>query len=537
MDSETVKLDLHDIQGNIIKGYGRYGFPKARYVFFEIKDPGRGREFLKKVIPLVTTSESWENFGKSQDASKVPNVTTNIAFSYQGLKKLGLPRQSLQSFPTDFAMGMKERRDILGDDGVSAPENWDPIWEREVHCWISINGRTEDLVESRFQQILAFSQQSNDGVKLLSGHRGANGADQLDYQQASALFIDGELTPKEHFGYVDGISDPFFKGSETNPANVIGGGKRTREDPATVDGWEPLETGEFILGHRDEAYEYPTNAAMPRLLSHNGTYMVYRKLHENTRSFYEYIENLGKDFPDGEEAVAAKFAGRWRNGVPVTSYPHKAEADKFAAQLGAAKRRLEDAHSETEKRTAEIEYRELKKGLVAFDYNNDIEGSGCPVGAHTRRANPRGALEFGTKNAFLTPGALVNRRRIARRGLPYGEFEKDKAYDNDGNHGIIFMAINASIERQFEFVQQQWLNYGNDFKLANDKDPILGNHAADQSGAGTGKMIIEGDKKSDRPPFFCSGIPRFVETRGGEYFFIPSMTALRMIADGIVDPT
>lgn len=533
------KLDLHDIQGNIIKGYGRYGFPKARYVFFNINDEKAGRIFLAKIINKITTSESWENYGQTQDASKIPTVTTNIAFSYQGLKHLGIPRKSLQSFPTDFAMGMKARQDILGDDGVSAPENWDPIWKNhEVHCWLSINGQTEEGIETRYQELIQYTKESNKGVQLLTGHLGENNVE-MDYQQASAVFNKGVPTPKEHFGYTDGISDPFFKGTETNPANVIGGGKRTREDPKTPAGWEALETGEFILGHRDEAFEIPVNAPEPRLLSHNGTFMVFRKLHENVGSFNEYIENIGKDFPGGEEAVAAKFAGRWRNGVPLTSFPSENDANQFLAKLGAAKKRLSEASTDQEKQAAQVVYAELRKQFVAFDYNDDLEGSKCPVGAHARRANPRGALEFGEKKAFATPGALVNRRRIARRGLPYGEV-KDPS-KNDGNHGIIFMAINASIERQFEFVQQQWMNYSNDFKLANDKDPIIGNHETDTNGEAGGKMIIEGKQAANgekaQVPFFCSAMPRFVETRGGEYFFIPSMTALRMIADGLVDPT
>jgi deferrochelatase/peroxidase EfeB len=130
---------------------------------------------------------------------------------------------------------------------------------------------------------------------------------------------------------------------------------------------------------------------------------------------------------------------------------------------------------------------------------------------------------------------LVDRRRILRRGLPYGDSTAERK--DDGNHGIVFMALNASIERQFEFVQQQWINYGNDFKLGNDKDPLLGNHEVDANGNPKGRMIIDGDKDSGRIPHFCAAIPRFVETWGGDYFFVPSMTALRMIGEGIIDPT
>ena len=216
------RLDLYDIQGNIVKGYGRFGFPFARYVFFGFSDENAGRNFVSKIIPLVTTAEPWENFFEKQDKLTLPKATTNIAFSYQGLKKLGVPRISLQSFPDDFSMGMKERCDILGDDDASAPENWDKIWrDNEVHCWISINGVSEKEIETRYQQIMKFVEENNKGVKLLSGHRGDDGKQNLDYQSAAAVFHDNKPSAREHFGFVDGISDPFFKGTQTSPYYVV----------------------------------------------------------------------------------------------------------------------------------------------------------------------------------------------------------------------------------------------------------------------------------------------------------------------------
>jgi deferrochelatase/peroxidase EfeB len=135
--------------------------------------------------------------------------------------------------------------------------------------------------------------------------------------------------------------------------------------------------------------------------------------------------------------------------------------------------------------------------------------------------------------AFDTPGALANRRRLLRRGLPYGQVGSPPR--DDGEHGIVIMMINADINRQFEFVQQQWVNYGNDFKAANDKDILLGNHSADDRRPS--KAVLQTDPEGDGAPYFLTRIPRFVETRGGDYFFVPSLTALRMIAAGIVDPT
>jgi len=526
----TTHLDLHDIQGNIVKGYGRYGFPVARYLFLRVNRQLAGQYFVLAIGQYITSAVNWNDAGM-----QVPVATTNIAFTYAGLKSLGIPRQSLQSFPDEFAMGMKARRDILGDDDVSAPQHWDPIWcsEEPVHIWISINGRTKAALEARYDEICALVADSEGGVEQLVGHRGGDGEEDLPYQDASVIVKDGVPTAKEHFGYTDGISNPFFKGCGADPENVIGGGKPTRSDPATMAGWEPIETGEFILGYRDEAFEYP-KAPIPRLLSYNGTFMVFRKLHENVGAFNHYLKNTAKDFPGGEEALAAKFAGRWRNGAPITLFRTQADADAFESKLTAAKKKLREAGSEQEKQAARQAYLTLRTQLVGFDFDKDLDGTGCPLAAHVRRANPRGSLEFG-QDAYNTPGALINRRRLLRRGLPYGQVEDGNR--DDGNHGIIFMALNADIKRQFEFVQQQWMNYGNDFKQANDKDPILGNHGVDESGQANGRMTIQADANGDKPPFFCGRIPRLVETRGGDYFFIPSITSLRMIGEGIIDPT
>jgi Dyp-type peroxidase family len=526
-------IDLHDIQGNIIKAYGRYGFPKGRYVLFTVNDGEAGRAFIQALTPSITTSAPWREGRKG--ASAIPKVTTNIAFTYRGLKTLGVPRASLQTFPDEFAMGMQARKEILGDDGASAPENWDEVWKKSVDILISINGQDDACLAERYQEVVALSEQSAGGVQLLRGHSGASGATDLPFQPATAIYEDGQPTAKEHFGYTDGIGDPFFKGAGSHDSNVIGGGKVTKLAPEGRLGWEPLETGEFILGYKDEAFECP-EAPSPKLLSHNGTFMVYRKLHENTASFDAYLEHVGREFPGGKEALAAKFAGRWRNGAPVSKFPTEAEANEFADRWSKAKADIATTRDPLERARKKDAFAELNRQFSAFDYRDDLAGGRCPMGAHIRRANPRSALEFDHEGAFETPGALANRRRLIRRGLPYGASYTPAERKDAEDHGIVFMAICASIRRQFEFVQQQWINYGNDFQLANEKDALLGNHGKDARGA-TGAMVIQADPKQDAPPFFCSKIPRFVETRGGEYFFVPSLTALRMIGEGSIDPT
>ena len=530
----TTKVDLDDIQGNVVKAYGRYGLIVARYVFFHVDVPTAGRDFVGDLLALVTTGVPWTS------PAAIPQVATNIGFTYEGLRHLDIPEVTLHGFPQEFSMGMKARREIIGDTGPSHYNAWDPIWNNQsddkqlVHIIVTIDGKKEEDLERRYQEIQRILGASP-GVTQMTGHRGA-GSDQLPYQSAAALAPSkediGHPGGKEHFGYSDGISTTFFEGCGEDPALVIGGGKPTGGDPRTPEGWAPLATGEFILGHADEACEYP-EAPGPPLFSRNGSFMAYRKLHQNVASFVDYLSTEGGKFPDGKEALAAKFAGRWRNGAPLASFPTKQSADEFIAALAPLQIKI---WAGTASPLEQTRFAELSMKLVAFDYTEDASGARCPFGSHTRRNNPRSALEFGKSHAFGdVPGALSNRRRILRRGLPYGPIEDTPT--NDGDHGVIMMIVNADLGRQFEFVQQQWMNYGNDFGLANDPDPLIGNHGNNESRQGGGRMTIEGDADQNKPPYFCNRIPTLVETRGGDYFFVPSLTCLRMIARGIIDPT
>jgi Dyp-type peroxidase family len=528
--NQDKQLDLYDIQGNICKGYGRYGFPKARYCFLSFTHSSSAKEFLTQFIDKITTSETWPVSDKNDHHKIKPHSTLNLAFTYAGLKALDLPERSLKGFPVDFTMGMKARSELLGDTGLSSPDNWDDIWqgkqeeqEGSVHAWVSINARDQDAIEYEFNALGDLITQHPDGVRLLSGIKGPNGS-VLPYQDASAVFEHGKPTAKEHFGFTDGIGNPYFEGCGNSISRLPGRGKLMRDGS-----WQPLATGEFILGHVDEAEEYPP-APEPKLLARNGTYMVFRKLHENVDLFSNYIDNLAKDFDGSRDLLMAKMSGRWPdNGAPLTL----AATDDEKACLDARMTNLEQRVKDGDK-SALIERKVMRSKWIDFSYDDDKSGGKCPIGAHIRRTNTRGSLET-QKDAFNRPGALVDRRRLMRRGLPYGGI--DEPTSDTGEQGIIFMSIGASIERQFEFVQQQWVNYSNDFKLGNDRDPLIGSH----NGQLVDKHIIQSDPaakgESVKPPFFCTQMPRFVETRGGDYFFIPSITALRMIAAGVIDPS
>jgi deferrochelatase/peroxidase EfeB len=201
------------------------------------------------------------------------------------------------------------------------------------------------------------------------------------------------------------------------------------------------------------------------LFSRNGTFLVYHKLHQNVASASSYLSRKAPASPR-REALAAKFAGRWRNGAPLAQFPTEAEANQFVNEVTALQAGAQQ-YGNTRERARWMNSLQF----VAFDYDDDLEARGARS-ARTRAARIRAAGDVAAKGgfgqpAFDTPGALSNRRRILRRGLPYGLVE-DQPTD-DGDHGVIMIILNADLSRQFEFVQQQWINFGNDFRLANDR--------------------------------------------------------------------
>ena len=458
------KLNETDVQGFVLRGYN---FAYARYLFLHFEDAARARALIGRLLPSITTGQRWDG-GK-------PQSTTNIAFTHRGLAAFELPDATLFSFPVEFQQGMKDRADILGDTGLNAPEHWDAIWRGpQVHAWLGINGLTVAALDARCAEIQALLDETKGAVLLGS-------------QDAASQIVNGKANTKEHFGYTDGFGNPDYLGVErsTQP----GQGKLMPDGS-----WAPLATGELLLGYADEAGELPV-APIPHILASNGTFMAYRKMHQNLATFRTHLEEHGKLYGGGKEKLAAKFIGRWRDGTPLELSPN---AEDQSVVL--------DPQRSTN-----------------FTYGTDGEGMKCPIGAHMRRVHPRDAFGFN--------GKLIDRRRITRRGLPYGEFaaEADAVSDAD-DRGIIFMALNASLSRQFEFVQQQWIEYGNDARQGNDKDKLKGNHG------GHGKFVVQGDRSAANPPYVCAHLPNFVELKGGDYFFLPSITALGMIAMNLVDP-
>ncbi len=544
----TRQLNLDDIQGNITRAYGRYSFPFARYLFLNLPDPISARRFVDLVRPRVTTAARWTPDTK-------PKVTLNIGFTYPGLRVLGLPTRTLQGMPESFVDGMKARAFVLGDRNPERPEaedtdwcrHWDPIWQanragdpsRDVHVWMSMNAQLAQLgsdqpvpeLEAQMDWLRRICRDT--GVRLLDGH-GQDGSQ--DHQAATAVFKDigGARfpTPREHFGLTDGIGDPVFEGQyppEEEKDAVVGRGKWM----GRATGWQPIATGEFLLGHPDESQELPPTAMPPGVMQ-NGSFMVYRKLHQNVGSFNAVLDAeaagfarvMGVDVAEARETVLAKMIGRWSDGVPTATAPTFADWMRVRAETGM---------NDPDPARALAAQRAYLRSRAAndFRYADDMDGVKCPNGAHLRRVNTRDYLDPlnqpGKPNKDAT-SQLNKRRRILRRGLPYGP-GAGAPKDDTTEQGVAMMVIGASIFRQFEFVQQQWIQYGLDFNQGNDTCPLVGDHGLHR------RFTIPSDPTSGKPPYVMGGLRTFVETRGGDYFFLPSMTALHMIALGIVDPT
>ena len=250
-------------------------------------------------------------------------------------------------------------------------------------------------------------------------------------------------------------------------------------DEPTPGSGAPLKAGEFILGYPDESGPGPA-PPQPEILSRNGSFMAYRRLEEHVGRFRDFLCANGKTREE-QELVAAKLMGRWRSGAPLTLAPSKDDP-----ALGADPRRNNN-----------------------FNYkHDDPQGYAVPLGAHMRRMNPRDTA------------ANMNRRRMIRRGATYGSYLPEGTPDDGKERGIAAFVICASLIRQFEFAQNVWVNDRNFHELGNERDPIIGTQ--------DGTLEFKIPKRPIRRKI--TGLPAFTTVRGGAYFFLPGLKALRWLA-------
>ena len=401
-----------------------------------------------------------------------PDLAATIGISGNGLLRLGLDPEFVDGLGPAFAGGMASRADVLGDAGASHPDHWLPGFEEfDANILLWIQGRHVHEVDAEAARWHA--RLHDKGLHLVHHIEAAMHGNH-----------------REHFGFADGFSQPLIAGARKDARENSGDGGelgRPGEEGELTRGGreEPIPAGEFLLGHPDAMGVVAPIGYHP--LARNGTILVWRQLHQDVAAFRAFVARAAVAKALDPVLVAAKLIGRWQDGTSLAVAP--------TGPPGGPGRDpgLDPAAP------ADIRYGDDPLGLL------------CPVGAHVRRANPRDGMPQRT---------LANRHRIIRRGLPYGPPLPPDAPDDGVDRGLVFAGFNANLARQFEFLQSLWFNDGGELNLGTARDPLVGAGGGDH-------FVVAG-----HPPHVLTGLPSFVTTRAGEYFFVPGISALRALASG-----
>jgi len=462
-------LERADIQGLVLSGYAKA--PRARC--FLIRFAGDGaKPWLGRILPRVTTGTRRERGAKAQ---------LNVALSATGLRALGLPESSLVTFPREFVQGMAdpERSLVLGDVGSQAPERWEfGGTERTRVDAVLLTYATDD---AELDELSAELEEDFERFGLEVS------------EEDSYLPVDR----REHFGFRDGISN----------VRLAGGFRLRNENPFDL----RVPPGEFVLGYLNAYGRFPESPRgpvrqgtrrMPRLtdarramdLGENGSFLVLRKLAQDVSGFRGYVAREGSTVfpqdPRGAERFASLLVGRTPDGVPLARDPLLGRGTSDLNRFG---------------------YRE-----------GDELTTRCPFGAHVRRANPRDGLGDDPAESLRH----VRGHRLIRRGRLYGPPLAPGAADDRQARGILFLALCANLRRQFEFVQETWLNGAKFSGLTHERDPLVGSGRPLESSDGRETFSLQGEGMRRS----CS-LERFVTMRGGAYLFLPGLRGLSYLAE------
>jgi Dyp-type peroxidase family len=436
-------LELDDIQHFLMT---RPHALAARYEFMSFPNVKSARAWMRGLIDKVGTAST------VKAASELDTRWVTVAFTWNGLRAMGVDDSDLATFPDEFREGMAARAQMLGDTGHNHPQHWvGGLASPGLHAIVILFARDIAQRERSTREYEQFLIQC-DGVERISS-------------------LDLEAIPPyeyshDHFGYRDRLSQCVVEGTDevSNPGSGA-----------------PLKAGEFFLGYVDETGEMPC-LPQPEVLSRNGSYIAYRRLQEHVGAFREFLQEHGKTRED-QELIAAKLMGRWRSGAPLVLAPEKDDP-----ALGADPLRNNN-----------------------FNYKTmDPHGYAVPLGAHIRRMNPRDTA------------TNMSRHKMIRRGGTYGPYLPEDVPDDGVERGIAAFVGCASLVRQFEFAQNVWVNDPSFHELKNERDPIIGTQD------GTFDLTIP--KRPLRKK--VTGLPAFTTVRGGAYFFLPGVRALRFLANG-----
>ena len=495
-------VDYGDVQGLVRFGYPR--MTEACYFLVRVKNASATRAWLASAP--ITSAVKLE---------QPPNTALQVAFTREGLEALGVPQNVIARFSGEFISGMavdENRSRRLGDIDANSPANWQWGTDGNVPHAVVMLFAEPGLLDEWKQSIKEKSWQG--------------GFEEMHCLPTS------DIGGREPFGFVDGISQPEIDWEQTRKV-PINGNEREYSNAVAL--------GEFLLGYPNEYGRYtdrplldPVDRGSSELpfaedqannkdLGRNGTYLVLRQLAQDVRGFWKFLDKATNSNPEERCRLGSYMVGRvLADGSPLMPLSPLAIPGVGAARDG------------------------LTKNMFTFD--SDIEGTHCPYGAHIRRANPRNAdipgapkglistliriLGFGNKNLRDDLTASTRFHRLIRRGREYGpkltpEEALQPAPENDPERGLHFFAINSNIQRQFEFVQSAWL-MGTKFDgLTEESDPLIGNRSPVAGCPFTNTFSIPQSRTVRRR---IMDVPQFITVRGGAYFFLPGMSALRYLS-------
>ena len=501
-------VDYTDVQGLVRFGFANMS--EAVYLLLTVRDPAAARAWLAQA-PVTDAA----------DKTPIPTAALQIAFTREGLEALRVPQNIIAGFSSEFLTGMAgdaNRSRRLGDTGVNAPEAWQ---------WGGANKVPHLLVMLFADDNLAAFEQSVTGPQFQSA-----------FAELSRLGT-SDIGGREHFGFIDGISQPLPDWGRTRTVTA---------NANQLDYGNLVCLGEFLLGYPNEYNRYTerplldasdaAGASLPeaedqpgkRDLGRNGTYVVMRQLSQDVRAFWQYVDENTRTLHETGYNLAEIMVGRrLEDGAPLV--PLIQSRIPGVGDSGSPARRRQDVQQNQ------------------FTYESDPDGTRCPIGAHIRRGNPRTVdlpghpggiigqaihmLGFGETNIREDAAASVRFHRVLRRGREYGPaLSPGEAVQptppGDPERGLHFLALNANIERQFEFVQNAWMARTKFDGLTEESDPLLGNREPAAGCPFTNTFSIPQQGKVRRR---LMEMPQFVTVRGGAYFFMPGIRALRYLSN------
>ena len=527
-ETPNPELDLGEIQKGVLSPYdgGDVLVTHGALLLTRIDDARRFQAFLD-LFPFSWENDDGPNTAPGPNG-RLP-FFLNIAFSMFGLEKLGVPKAEMSTFPKEFREGMAARAPLLGDKYANHPRRWTlperfegmtgsdispPIELAEIDCLIQLRTEVEEDLKSqfvnaskaqdKFRDVLqeldvsrfkrAFGDEDPHSVADLrdeliedvmaflacdSGTEGLHddfaflvalirglgeifgftvlGIESMMRSDASAeASTDETCSVKtgniDHFGFQDGLSQP-----------VIIDGTHV---PDESDHPMHVLRGDLLYGYANSRFDKHREDQTQRLMF-NGSFLVVRKIKQNTKTFLELEAELAKQGLD-----ASLLVGRTKDGDPLV------------------------APGNTDN---------------GFRYKSDPDGKACPLSAHIRLANPRD---------------VVHKRpapKIMRRGMSYGERVEPDAPDN-GDRGIMFMAYCASLAEQYEVIQR-WLNGANPTGVsASRNDPLTGALERTET---EGHLFTVQTATGPRQVVIPEPLTKL---EWGSYFFVPSRTALQRLA-------